>query len=66
MELLALGQEGLQQTAMPKAPPRLRRTLSSAEAEAVFSGFDAGRGERGSGVITSAWPTARTTLGSRS
>jgi hypothetical protein len=51
---------------MPIAPPRLRMTLSSAEADPVFSASMPAEAKAVSGVSTSAWPIARTMLGSSS
>ena len=62
MELLALGEEGLQ-AAMPMAPPRLRIMLKSAEAEPAFAASMPAVATADSGASTSAWPMARTTFG---
>ena len=65
MELLALGDQGLQ-VAMPMAPPRLRVMLNRPEAEPAFSASMPALATTDSGVITSAWPIARTMLAQNS
>ncbi|MNH03880.1 hypothetical protein D3C79_631540 [compost metagenome] len=46
--------------AMPKAPPRLRSTLSRVEEEGISSGLRLAVATRESGTMTKGWPSART------
>ena len=52
--------------AMPIAPPRLRVMLNRPEAEPAFSASMPALATTDSGVITSAWPIARTMLAQNS
>ena len=52
--------------AMPIAPPRLRSHVEQAGGEPAFSGSMPALAIADSGVMTSAWPTARTMFGQKS